>query len=180
MVSLSSSHITSDVIVTGSSDGLVRVIQIHPSKFLGVIAEHGGSTDGDQNDSKEGLPVERMKLDRRGKWLGSISHDEILKLTDIEGALEASDSDEESKEQEEDGSGDEKDQVEEEPEDQNTNDTSEPPQEDDSDSSQADTPPPDITTSRLSKKRRRKEPKREEAKKRKMGGGPSNGFFDGL
>jgi hypothetical protein len=175
MVSLSSSHITSDVIATGSSDGLIRVIQIHPSKFLGVIAAHGGSTDGDENESKEGLPVERMKLDRRGKWLASVSHDELLKLTDVEGALEGSDSEEESKEHENDRSEDEKDQVE---QDQNpaTDDNDEPSQEDDSDSSEADTPPV-LTTSR---KRRRKESKREEAKKRKTGGGPSSSFFDGL
>jgi hypothetical protein len=179
MVSLSSSHITSDVIATGSSDGLIRVIQIHPSKFLGIIAEHGGSTDGDKNESKEGLPVERMKLDRRGKWLGSVSHDELLKLTDVEGALEGSDSDEEH---ENDGSEEEKDQVTEEQEEQTPaiNDNGEPSQEDDSDSSEAGTPPPVFTTSGLSKKRRRKESKREEAKKRKTGSGPSNRFFDGL
>jgi hypothetical protein len=179
MVSLSSSHITSDVIATGSSDGLIRVIQIHPSKFLGVIAAHGGSTDGDENESKEGLPVERMKLDRRGKWLGSISHDELLKLTDVEGALEGSDSGEESEGHEDDRSEDEKDQVKEDQK-PDTSDIGEPSQEDDSDSSEADTPPPVLTTSRLSRKRRRKESKRGEAKKRNTGGGPSSSFFDGL
>jgi len=98
MVSLSSSHITQDVIATGASDGLIRVVQIHPSKFLGVIAAHGISPsevhkdDVGERDTSSigGFPIERIKLDRRGKWLGSISHDEIIKLTDMEGALEGS------------------------------------------------------------------------------------------
>jgi hypothetical protein len=102
MVSLSSSQITQDVIATGSSDGLIRVVQIHPSKFLGVIAAHGTSFAeqepedgvGDKKKSNtEGFPIERMKLDRHKKWLGSISHDDLLKLTDIEGALEGSEND---------------------------------------------------------------------------------------
>jgi len=75
--------LTSDVIATGSSDGLIRVVQILPSKLLGVIADHGS------------FPVERLKTDRHGKWLGSASHDDILKMTDISDALEDSDGEDE-------------------------------------------------------------------------------------
>lgn len=60
----------------------MRLVQIHPNKFLGAVAHHGD------------FPVERIKMDRRGKWMGSVSHDSILKMTDLEGALEDSDEDE--------------------------------------------------------------------------------------
>lgn len=191
IVSLSSSHITSDVIATGSSDGLIRVVQIHPSKFLGVIAEHGSSAAGEKDDSGEGLPVERMCLDRKGKWLGSISHDELLKLTDVEGALEGSDSDEDSeKEEEEEDDDDDKKSVEgvsegieqEDDEESATHKEEAGTQDEESDSEKSDksASPPAIANSRLSKKRKRKQLKQEEAKKRKKGSGPPNSFFADL
>lgn len=31
-----------DVLLTGSSDGLIRVVSIHPDKLLGVLGDHGG------------------------------------------------------------------------------------------------------------------------------------------
>jgi len=71
--------LTPDVILTGSSDGLIRAVEILPTKFLDVIADHGD------------FPIERLKLDRQSKWLGSASHDEVLKLTDVGDALEDSD-----------------------------------------------------------------------------------------
>jgi hypothetical protein len=46
---------------------------------VGVIATH------------EEYPIERMRLDRNKKWLGSVSHDECIKLTDVENMLEDSD-----------------------------------------------------------------------------------------
>ena len=33
-------------------------------------------------------------MDRHGRWMGSVSHDSVLKMTDLEGALVDSDSDE--------------------------------------------------------------------------------------
>lgn len=57
---------------------MIRAVQIFPTKFLGVLADHGE------------FPIERIKLDRNSKWLGSASHDEMLKLTDVEDALEES------------------------------------------------------------------------------------------
>ena len=91
--------LTDDVIATGSEDGMIRVMQILPNKFcelgfpplpqsrecpliqllVGVIATH------------DEYPIERMKLDHRKKWLGSVSHDECIKLTDVENMLEDSD-----------------------------------------------------------------------------------------
>ncbi|KAG9016055.1 WD repeat-containing protein jip5 [Tulasnella sp. 427] len=75
--------ITDDVIATGSSDGLIRLVQIMPNKLLGAVADHGD------------FPVERLGLSRDGKWLASASHDEWLKLTDVGDALEESDGEDE-------------------------------------------------------------------------------------
>ena len=58
---------------------MIRALQLYPTKLLGVIADHGE------------FPIERLKLDRSQRWLGSASHDEVLKLTDVKDALEESD-----------------------------------------------------------------------------------------
>ncbi|KAG8730631.1 WD repeat-containing protein jip5, partial [Ceratobasidium sp. 423] len=68
-----------------SSDGLVRVVQVLPNKLLGVIADHGT------------FPIERLRTDRNRAWLGSVSHDNVLKMTDVRDALV--DSDEEGSDQ---------------------------------------------------------------------------------
>lgn len=70
-----------DTVLTGSSDGLVRVVQILPSKLLGVIADH------------DGLPIERMK--RKQSTLATIGHSNAVKLTDLSPLLN-DDDDEES------------------------------------------------------------------------------------
>jgi hypothetical protein len=49
---------------------------------VGVIASH------------EEYPIERLRLDRNKKWLGSVSHDECVKLTDVEDIFEESDNEE--------------------------------------------------------------------------------------
>ncbi|BEI85883.1 hypothetical protein CcaverHIS002_0601700 [Cutaneotrichosporon cavernicola] len=68
--------LSEDIVATGSEDGMVRVIQIQPNTFLGVIATH------------DEYPIERLALDRSSKWLASVSHDECIKLTDCEGMFE--------------------------------------------------------------------------------------------
>ncbi|RSH89490.1 WD repeat-containing protein jip5 [Saitozyma podzolica] len=73
--------LTDDVIASGSEDGMIRVMQILPNKFLGVITTH------------EEYPIERIRLDRRRKWLGSVSHDDCIKLTDVEDLFDESDDD---------------------------------------------------------------------------------------
>ncbi|WWC67215.1 uncharacterized protein I206_101122 [Kwoniella pini CBS 10737] len=85
--------LTPDIIATGSEDGMIRVLQVLPHKFLGVIASH------------EEYPIERIKLDRNSKWLGSVSHDECLKLTDVSDLFE--DSDDEDQEIDSDSDSDE-------------------------------------------------------------------------
>lgn len=71
-------NLDEDTVLTGSSDGLIRVVQILPHKFLGVVADHG-----------QGLPVERMK--RKGGMLVSCGHGSEVKVTDISSLLEDGD-----------------------------------------------------------------------------------------
>lgn len=70
-----SSHST---ILTGSSDGLIRVVQLLPTKLLGIVADHGD------------FPVERVVVDRagEGRWVGSVGHEDVLKLTDLKDIFE--------------------------------------------------------------------------------------------
>lgn len=104
---------TASTVLTGSSDGFVRAVQILPTKLLGVVADHSDwpveriaigcgtshstldeqdpkSTDrhvgnaGDDDD-KERSEIERQ---RRGRWwVGSVGYDEVLKMTDLEAFL---------------------------------------------------------------------------------------------
>jgi len=87
-----SSHST---ILTGSSDGLMRAVQLFPTKLLGVVADHGD------------FPVERIAIDQNGegRWVGSAGHEEVLKLTDLNEVFE----DEDDEEAQEGGSGSEGD-----------------------------------------------------------------------
>jgi WD40 repeat protein len=61
-----------DTLLTGSSDGLIRVVQIHPDKFLGVLGDdHGG-----------GFPIEKLELNANRHVVGSVSHDNYVRLWD--------------------------------------------------------------------------------------------------
>ena len=73
-----SSHST---ILTGSSDGLIRVVQLLPTKLLGIVTDHGD------------YPVERIVIDRagEGRWVGSVGHEDVLKLTDLKDIFEDED-----------------------------------------------------------------------------------------
>jgi WD repeat-containing protein 55 len=73
-----SSHST---ILTGSSDGLIRVVQLLPTKLLGIVTDHGD------------YPVERIVIDHagEGRWVGSIGHEDVLKLTDLKDVFEDED-----------------------------------------------------------------------------------------
>lgn len=111
--------LTPDVIATGSEDGMIRVTQLLPTKFcksrraarflplehadnpVGVIASH------------EEYPIERLKLDRNKRWLGSVSHDECVKLTDVEDIFEESDGEEDEDMEGGGGDGDSDEEVEE-------------------------------------------------------------------
>ena len=79
-------------ILTGSSDGFIRAVQLLPTKLLGVVTDHGD------------YPVERIVIDRagEGRWVGSLGHDDVLKLTDLKDVFE----DEDDGDVEGEGSGD--------------------------------------------------------------------------
>ncbi|OBZ76140.1 WD repeat-containing protein JIP5 [Grifola frondosa] len=86
-------------ILTGSSDGLLRAVQLLPTKLLGVVADHGE------------FPIERIAVDMggQGRWVGSAGHEEILKLTDLKEVFEDEDEDEneEGNDSDEEGDGEE-------------------------------------------------------------------------
>jgi WD repeat-containing protein 55 len=65
-------------ILTGSSDGLLRAVQLYPTKLLGAIADHGE------------FPIERVRVDMggEGRWVGSVGHEEVIKLTDLKDVFE--------------------------------------------------------------------------------------------
>lgn len=94
-------------ILTGSSDGFIRAVEILPTKLLGVVADHGdfpvekmalgrggGQPLGDSVPARSGLSttsgdsdgpeVERSHgTPTEHWWLGSIGYDDSLKLTDL-------------------------------------------------------------------------------------------------
>lgn len=75
-----------DTLLTGSSDGIIRIVSILPNKMIGVIGEHAD------------FPVERLAFSHDRHTLGSASHDNTVKLWDVKYLLE----DDEEEEVEED------------------------------------------------------------------------------
>jgi len=98
---------TASTILTGSSDGYVRAVQILPTKLLGVVADHGewpieriaiggghgqlsigkietqtSSKIGNQNDDEQ---IQAEGDHRRRWWVGSVGHEDMLRMTDLEG-----------------------------------------------------------------------------------------------
>ena len=59
-----------DTVLTGSSDGLIRVVQLLPNALLGVLGSH------------DGFPMEGLGWSAGRKMVGSISHDEYIRLWD--------------------------------------------------------------------------------------------------
>ncbi|KAG6868343.1 hypothetical protein C0993_004683 [Termitomyces sp. T159_Od127] len=99
---------TTSTILTGSSDGYIRAIEILPTKLLGVVADHGewpveriaigngtsqltldvpdvdnsGANVSKKNDDDD--DEEDTSKSRRRWWVGSVGHEETLRLTDLE------------------------------------------------------------------------------------------------
>jgi len=73
----------------------LRVIELLPTRLVGAIADHGD------------FPIERIAIDRagEGRWVGSVGHDEALRLTDLRDVLEDEDEDG-AKTEDEDGEAD--------------------------------------------------------------------------
>ena len=81
-------RIDEDTVLTGSSDGLVRAVQLLPNQLLGVLGGH------------DGFPVEALGWGARRAYVGSLSHDENIRLWD--GSF-LKDDDEDMDEDEEEG-----------------------------------------------------------------------------
>jgi WD repeat-containing protein 55 len=60
-----------DTVLTGSSDGLIRVVSIHPDKFIGVLG-----------DNHEGFPIEKLQFTANRSYVGSVTHDNYIRLWD--------------------------------------------------------------------------------------------------
>jgi WD repeat-containing protein 55 len=63
-----------DTLITGSSDGIIRIVTVAPNKLVGVLGEHGDD------------PIERLAWDRTRRLVASASHDLTLRFWDV-GAL---------------------------------------------------------------------------------------------
>ncbi|KAF9530543.1 WD40-repeat-containing domain protein [Crepidotus variabilis] len=106
---------TQSTILTGSSDGFVRAIQILPSKLLGVVADHGewpieriavgGCVSHLTVESNPTAPAgsriaasQKFEESEEHKssgtwWIASVGHDEVLRLTDLEAFFQKSHTD---------------------------------------------------------------------------------------
>jgi WD repeat-containing protein 55 len=60
-----------DTFLAGTSDGVIRVVSIHPNKVLGALGDHD-----------HGYPIESLKFSANRKFVGSISHDPYIRLWD--------------------------------------------------------------------------------------------------
>jgi len=79
-----------DTLLTGSSDGLIRVVSVHPDKFIGVLG-----------DNHEGFPIEKLQFNANRNYVGSITHDNFVRLWDAR-MLQEKDDDEDDEQTEED------------------------------------------------------------------------------
>lgn len=84
-----------NIYLPGSSDGLIRAVQIFPTELLGVVADHG-EWPVERIAVGEGMTTLSLEVVKDVKelgkwWLGSIGHDESLKLTALQPFFEASD-----------------------------------------------------------------------------------------
>ncbi|KAJ3695127.1 hypothetical protein LUZ60_000504 [Juncus effusus] len=64
-----------DRLISGSYDGVIRLVNILPNKIVNPLAEHSE------------FPIERLAFSSDMKFLGSISHDQMLKIWDLEELL---------------------------------------------------------------------------------------------
>ncbi|KAL3630211.1 WD domain repeat-containing protein 55 [Castilleja foliolosa] len=67
-----------DRVITGSDNGIISLVGILPNRIIQPIAEHSE------------YPVERLAFSHDRKFLGSISHDNTLKIWDLEDLLQGS------------------------------------------------------------------------------------------
>ncbi|KAF9255863.1 hypothetical protein L218DRAFT_303555, partial [Marasmius fiardii PR-910] len=111
---------SSSTILTGSSDGFLRAVNIFPTKLHGVVADHGEwpveriavseitrELTLDHDDDSEDISVVREDEQKEDDsptaglwWAGSVGHDEVLKLTDLGSFFSKEPTDEDGEEDE--------------------------------------------------------------------------------
>ncbi|KXS18853.1 WD40 repeat-like protein [Gonapodya prolifera JEL478] len=64
--------LSDDCIVTGCSDGIIRILSILPNKLLGVVGAHD-----------DGFGVERLRVDHSGRLMATTSVDEEVRFWDV-------------------------------------------------------------------------------------------------
>ena len=80
--------IDEDTIITGSSDGMLRVVQLMPDKLLGILGDH------------DGFPIEELKWSYDRKVIGSTSYDDLIRMWDASILLDDDDDDDDDDEEE--------------------------------------------------------------------------------
>ena len=80
-------------LVTGSSDGLLRLVSIQPLKLLGVVGEHGNH------------PIEQVRMSFDKHLLASCSHDDCVKFWNIDYLFEEDDDEDEEPDAGDEGAG---------------------------------------------------------------------------
>ncbi|XP_063784850.1 WD repeat-containing protein 55 isoform X2 [Pseudophryne corroboree] len=63
--------ISDNVVCTGSTDGIIRAINILPNRVIGTVGQHPGE------------PIEQLSKSRDGKLLASCAHDQKVKFWDV-------------------------------------------------------------------------------------------------
>lgn len=71
-----------DTVITGSSDGLLRIVSVMPNKLLGIVGDHGGD-----------FPIEDICMSFNKGLLASASHDNCIKFWNINYLFEDDDED---------------------------------------------------------------------------------------
>lgn len=60
-----------DTVCTASSDGIIRIVSVHPNKMLGIVGEHGE------------FPIEGLSLSHDKTLLASCSHDQTVHIWNV-------------------------------------------------------------------------------------------------
>lgn len=63
--------VTDSLLCTGSTDGVIRAVNILPNRVVGSVGQHAGE------------PVEELALSHCGRFLASSGHDQRLKFWDM-------------------------------------------------------------------------------------------------
>ncbi|KAL1705533.1 WD40-repeat-containing domain protein [Schizophyllum commune] len=219
---------TTRTVLTGSSDGFVRAVQVLPTKLLGVVADHGEwpverVAVGQAPTSQANMPSGDAKGKGKAKedqeddeptnakyWVGSVGHDESLRLTSLEAffkeggvdveegegeAMEGSSEDSEESDEDEDGDRNVEDagerDIDEESEESSDSDGEDEPkakaavriEDRETGDDDGDSDDSDSDEEKETKKRKRKQPKDLLAVKKKKGRNEidlEGKFFDGL